>query len=101
MEEDDGNSDCLRVCDAATSHPLCDLSVLIPCMCSSLPQFSPRKGRRAAAGEILGTTDDFGGATSPLKSALSSPTAHSPPPSSGPPQGRRRAGGWANSARPG
>ncbi|XP_050721671.1 intraflagellar transport protein 43 homolog A-like [Eriocheir sinensis] len=65
-------------------------------------KFSPRKGRRSAAGEILGTTDDFGGSGSPLKSALPSPSSgDTPPPSSGPPQGRRRAGGWANSARPG
>lgn len=63
---------------------------------------SPRKGRRAAAAEILGTSEDFGNGGSPVKSGFPSPSSGtSPPPSSGPPQGRRRAGGWANSAKPG
>ncbi|XP_045107270.1 LOW QUALITY PROTEIN: intraflagellar transport protein 43 homolog A-like [Portunus trituberculatus] len=63
---------------------------------------SPRKGRRAAAAEILGTTEDFGTPGSPSqKTPHSSPLGH-PPPSAGPPlQGRRRTGGWATSAKHG
>uniref|UniRef100_A0A0P4W2M4 Intraflagellar transport protein 43 homolog n=1 Tax=Scylla olivacea TaxID=85551 RepID=A0A0P4W2M4_SCYOL len=63
---------------------------------------SPRKGRRAATGDILATSEDFGTAgSSPNKSGHPSPSLDTPPPSSGPPQGRRKTGGWAASAKHG